>query len=110
MPHLLTGCSFSRTIWHEVLSWIRSTARPPVVEDDFVAWWTLVHKTTPRLLRKGTSSVTMLTAWCIWKHRNAIVFDYLHPSVGALMETIKTEARFWVSAGGHGIALLLPSA
>jgi hypothetical protein len=25
MSHILTGCPFSRTIWHEVLSWIRST-------------------------------------------------------------------------------------
>jgi hypothetical protein len=30
MQHLLIGCSFSRTTWYEVVSWIRSTAGPPV--------------------------------------------------------------------------------
>ncbi|KAK1606561.1 hypothetical protein QYE76_030234 [Lolium multiflorum] len=34
MTHLLTGCSFSKTIWFEVLSWIRSTSGPPS-EGDF---------------------------------------------------------------------------
>jgi hypothetical protein len=27
MQHLLVDCPFSRTVWHEVLSWVRSTAR-----------------------------------------------------------------------------------
>ena len=108
MQHLLTGCSFSRTIWHEVLSWIRSTSRPPVVEDDFVDWWSLVLNSTPQALRKGTSSLIMLSAWWIWKQRNAVVFDNRSPSVSALVETIKTEARTWVSAGARGLGQLLP--
>ena len=28
MCHILTGCSFSRSLWHNVLSWIRSTVHP----------------------------------------------------------------------------------
>ena len=106
MAHLLTGCPFSRTLWHEVLSWIRSISRPPVVEDDFADWWSLVLHSTPRLLRRGTSSVIMLTAWWIWKQRNAVVFDNGTPSVSALVETIKTEARDWVSAGARDLVLL----
>ena len=75
MAHLLTGCSFSMTVWFEVLSWIRSTSGPPTVEGDFAEWWSLVVRTAPRQLRKGTSSIIMLIAWWIWKHRNAAVFD-----------------------------------
>ena len=71
-------------------------------------WWVMAIKATPRMLRKGTSSAIMLTAWWIWKQRNAVVFDNARPSVRALMETIKTEARSWVSAGARGLALLLP--
>jgi hypothetical protein len=48
MTHLLIGCSFSMTIWYEVLSWIRSTSGPPTVEGDFAEWWSLVVRTAPR--------------------------------------------------------------
>ena len=42
-----TDCSFSRTIWHEVLSWIQSTSRLPVADDDFVDWWSIALHSTP---------------------------------------------------------------
>jgi hypothetical protein len=64
MRHLLTGCPFSRTVWHEVLSWIRSTAGPPDEEDDFVDWLKSAL-CSPHALRKGTSSLVMLTTWWI---------------------------------------------
>uniref|UniRef100_A0ACD5UTN6 Uncharacterized protein n=1 Tax=Avena sativa TaxID=4498 RepID=A0ACD5UTN6_AVESA len=76
MRHLLVGCPFSRSIWHEVLSWIRSTAVPSEEDEmDFVDWWLKVSQSTPRALRKGTSSLVMLTAWWIWKLRNSVVFE-----------------------------------
>jgi hypothetical protein len=37
-----TWCPFSRMLWHEVLSWIRSIAHPLVVDGDFAKWWALV--------------------------------------------------------------------
>ena len=76
-------------------------------ETIFIATVTQVLRSTARALRKGTSSVIMLTAWWIWKQRNTIIFDNVRPSVGALMETIKTEARSWVSAGANGLGHLL---
>ncbi|KAK1609169.1 hypothetical protein QYE76_032842 [Lolium multiflorum] len=52
MAHLLTGCSFSRTVWFEVLSWIRSTSGPPTVEGDFAEWWSLaVRRPSPAAQR-----------------------------------------------------------
>jgi hypothetical protein len=108
MTHLLTGCSFSRTIWFEVLSWIRSTSGPPASEGDFVEWWSQAVRTAPRQLRKGTSSIIMLTAWWIWKHRNAAIFDNAQPSVPSLLNDIKTEAQQWASAGAQGVRQILP--
>ena len=75
MQHLLAGCPFSRTLWYEVLSWIRSTAEPPVAEDDFVEWWSMAIQSTPHMLRKGTLSLLMLTTWWILKNRNTVIFD-----------------------------------
>jgi hypothetical protein len=110
MGHLLTGCPFARTIWHEVLSWIRSTAGPPDGEDDFVDWWKSALRSTPRAMRKGTSSLVMLTAWWIWKHRNAIIFDDANPDLGHLLDTIRSEARSWALAGAIGLGALIPAA
>jgi hypothetical protein len=50
----------------------------------------------------------MLTAWWIWKHRNAVVFDNVRPSVTTLFNDIVTEARLWADAGARGVRLLLP--
>jgi hypothetical protein len=48
MAHILIGCAFSKTIWFEVLSWIRLTMTPPMGEGDFADWWLLVIRSTPR--------------------------------------------------------------
>jgi hypothetical protein len=80
---------FCRTVWYEVLSWIWSTARPPRREDDFMEWWTRATRSTPHAMRKGTSSLIMLTAWWIWKHHNAVVFDGPLPDTSSLFETIR---------------------
>jgi hypothetical protein len=53
MEHLLVGCPFSRTVWHEVLSWVRSTARPPRRGDDFVGWWQGAARSTPPCFTQG---------------------------------------------------------
>jgi hypothetical protein len=52
----------------------------PVAGDDFTAWWAFVLRSTPTGLHKGTSSMILFMAWCIWKHRNAVVFDSTRPS------------------------------
>jgi hypothetical protein len=54
---------------------------------------------THRLLCKGTPSAIMLTAWWIWKHCKAAVFDNAQPSMASLLDTIKAEARSWAQAG-----------
>jgi hypothetical protein len=110
MQHLMAGCPFSRTVWYEVLSWIRSTARPPRREDDFVEWWTRATRSTLRAVHKGTSSLIMLTAWWIWKHHNAVVFDSALPDTSSLFKTIRSEAQAWASAGAIGIRALIPAA
>ncbi|XP_071676824.1 uncharacterized protein [Lolium perenne] len=107
MTHLLTWCSFSRTVWFEVLSWIRSTYGPPS-EGHFVEWWSQVVRTAPRQLRKGTSSIIMLTVWWIWKNRNAAIFDNAQLSVPSLLSDIKTEAQQWANAGARGVRQFLP--
>lgn len=78
MAHLLTGCYFSRMVWHELLSWIRLTPPPHpsrVASVDFVDWWQLSCHSIHTSVQKRPFSAIMLAAWCIWKHQNAIIFD-----------------------------------
>jgi hypothetical protein len=67
----------------------------------------LVVQTAPRQLRKGTSSLIMLTAWWIWKYRNDAVFENVCPSVTPFLGDIKIEARQWADAGVRGLRQLL---
>jgi hypothetical protein len=45
-----------------------------------------------KVLRKGLDSITLLTPWLIWKHRNACVFDRSQPSIFGLVDDIMEEA------------------
>ena len=83
-------------------------ASPPTTEGDLAEWWSLVLRTTPRRLWKGTSSLIMLTAWWIWKHRNAAIFDNARTSIPSPLSTIKAEAQVWANAGARGLRQLLP--
>lgn len=66
-----------------------------------------VHPLFPSYHAKGTASLIMLTAWSIWKHRNAAVFDNATPNFASLLDLIKTDARCWASAGPAGLGMLL---
>ncbi|KQK15730.1 hypothetical protein BRADI_1g24593v3 [Brachypodium distachyon] len=93
--HLLVDCPFSRTLWHEVLSWIRSTCAPPTVGIPFADWWQTSVYSAPSTTRKGAASIIILTAQWIWKHCDAAVFDNATPNIASLADQIKTEARIW---------------
>ncbi|KQJ97244.1 hypothetical protein BRADI_3g29642v3, partial [Brachypodium distachyon] len=105
--HLLVDCPFSRTLWHEVFSCIRSTCAPPTIGIPFADWWQTSVFSAPSTARKGTASIIMLTARWIWKHRNAAVFDNATPNIAFLADQIKTEARIWGRAGAVGLGALL---
>jgi hypothetical protein len=82
--------------------------RPPFAGDDFTAWWASVLCAIPHAVHKGTSLMILLTAWWIWKHHNAVVFDNTRPSVASLLDMIKAEAHEWAEAGACGVRQLLP--
>jgi hypothetical protein len=40
-----------------------------------------------------------LVCWCLWKHRNDIVFEGVTPSLGSVIQKILAEAEVWRDAG-----------
>ncbi|KAE8767191.1 Myosin-J heavy chain [Hordeum vulgare] len=108
MRHLLITCPFSRQVWHETLSWLRLTCRPPDREATLNDCWLHAKRETPKAMRKGLATITHLTAWLLWKHRNSCVFDGEQPSMTLLSARIREEAALWVRAGAVGLRVVLP--
>jgi hypothetical protein len=61
------------------------------------AWWDSARKLVHRRDRKGFDSLVMLTAWMLWKQRNARVFNEVRQqcNVQQLMTRIKEEFALW---------------
>ena len=110
MQHLLLACPFSRQVWHEVLGWARMAVDLPSADTPFQTWWTSCSDRSPAPVRKGLSSLIILTAWWLWKHRNSRVFDGATPSLTLIIDTIKDEARLWAKAGATGQQNFIPGA
>jgi hypothetical protein len=109
MRHLMLECPFTRKAWHEVLAWLRMTARAPNRKDTLMDWWLQAKQQTSKKLRKGLASAMLLTPWMIWKHRNNCIFQGTQPSVRSPVSRIKEEARLWAWAGANGLRVVLPS-
>jgi hypothetical protein len=60
--------------------------------------------TTPKPMRKGLPSMTLLIAWLLWKQRNACVFEGERSSTKNLLSQIRKEAALWAKAGGKWFA------
>uniref|UniRef100_A0ACD6AGM5 Uncharacterized protein n=1 Tax=Avena sativa TaxID=4498 RepID=A0ACD6AGM5_AVESA len=108
MHHLVMACPFSRQVWHEVLSWLRLPCQAPSDEPSLLDWWQASHRSLPKPIRKGLASITLLTPWMIWKHRNSCVLHHTSPSVRQLLIDIKEETAMWMSAGAKGLRFLVP--
>ena len=110
MHHLLTGCPFSRQVWHEILGWARVPIGLPDHGTPFQLWWQSSLDLAPTSMRKGLASLIILLAWWIWKQRNACIFDGATPSITFTSDTIKDEARLWAKAGAAGLHNIIPGA
>jgi hypothetical protein len=108
IQHILVDCPFSQLIWFEILTWMRSTYSPPVQGTKIEDWWLQAKQATPKQPRKGLATMTLLTAWMIWKQCNECTFDNARPNHTSTMSRIKVEAILWARAGALGLRVYLP--
>jgi hypothetical protein len=40
-----------------------------------------------------------LVCWCLWRHRNDIIFEGASPSSGSVIRKVLAEAELWRAAG-----------
>jgi hypothetical protein len=109
MMHLILVCPFAKQVWHEILAWLRLTCTPPDQEETLFEWWRKAKQGTPKLMRKGLRSITLMIPWMIWKHHNDCVFQGTQPSLSLLISHIKEEAKIWARAGAKGLRVILPT-
>jgi hypothetical protein len=97
LDHLLMGCVLSRDVWATCLRWWGKLHWMPKLDSSFVAW--LQEKRSgPGGDRDLWTGVT-LVCWCLWRHRNDIVFEKVAPSKAVVISAIATEAEMWRIAG-----------
>lgn len=100
VQHLLTTCVVARQVWFHILNPLNlATVAPRIAEKCFAEWWRRTMKKVTNERRKGVNSLIILTAWSIWIHRNACVFEGVAPSVSSIMRKIKDEHGLWCTAG-----------
>ncbi|XP_073355564.1 uncharacterized protein [Aegilops tauschii subsp. strangulata] len=107
LHHLLIGCVFSCIIWHGILSWCCPEIPVPDGTLDFLRWLSSALDTIAMEKRRGLSTIAALTAWSLWRHRNAVIFDKIAPSSASLLMVIKDDARSWAYAGAKGLSNII---
>lgn len=107
LHHLLVGCVFTRVTWHGILSWCCPETAAPDGTLGFFDWLSrsLLPMTPDR--RRGLSTIASLTAWSLWRHRNAVIFDKIVPSSTSLIAAIQEEARSWATARAKGLSAFI---
>ncbi|GJN38304.1 hypothetical protein PR202_gb27333 [Eleusine coracana subsp. coracana] len=110
VQHLLSICVVARKVWFQVLNSLNlGAAAPRNRERSFAEWWRKSLQKVDKDNRKGVNSLILLTAWCIWRHRNACAFEGVSPSAATIFHEVKNEYGLWCMAGakklevvGHG--------
>jgi hypothetical protein len=70
----------------------------------FCDWWMRVNNLVSGEIKRGLSSLIVLTAWKLWNHRNDCVFNGDSPSIQLVLRQALEEAHLWVLAGTRGLA------
>jgi hypothetical protein len=111
IQHLLCTCVFARQFWYYILSSLgMANLSPDSNESTFADWWAKVSKQVHKSKRRGFNSIIILGAWCLWLHRNKVVFDGVSPSIIGIKAIFLDEVEFWRLAGARHLEALVPGA
>jgi hypothetical protein len=89
--HLLLGCVLARSVWATCRRWWDKEDRLPTQMTAFVDWLRSWHRRKDDLCDFWIGIA--LVCWCLWRHRNYIVFEGATPSVGSVIRKILAETE-----------------
>lgn len=98
--------SFSRQVWHNMLS-VLGASTSQVGADTILDWWTSWRYRWNGDKRRGTDSLFALAAWELWKEQNTRCFHDALSTVQQVLVTIKSVANLWIDAGASKIGCLV---
>ncbi|KAG2648901.1 hypothetical protein PVAP13_1NG072050 [Panicum virgatum] len=103
--HLLVNCSFAKQIWWNMLSWMDCACTFPMPME-LHQWWKHIRQMQVKERRRGLDTLVMLILWCLWKERNARLFDNLSSNALEVQDRIKVDIKLWIDAGATRLGCL----
>jgi hypothetical protein len=100
LDHILMRCPYARQTWFECLGAAGLNIVEPSSDSTLEAWWEAARKLVHKKDRRGFDALVILTAFMLWKQRNARVFDNVRQqcNVPQLVVRIKDEFALWMLA------------
>ncbi|KAJ0818578.1 putative RNA-directed DNA polymerase [Helianthus annuus] len=93
--HILFNCLWSRSIWWNILVWIK--IRFPLQVNNVKDLFSYIKENPGgRVWKKSVYTIAIATVWRIWIARNKKVFEDNFLPVSAVVDQIKEESFSWV--------------
>jgi hypothetical protein len=104
--HLLVSCVFARQFWFNIFQKRGLAALSLGTEEAILRLGGILRLLALMEALKKASTLVILGAWCIWRHRNECVFYGVPPSVASSMSLVEDECSLWCLACAKGLSLL----
>ncbi|KAL8248807.1 hypothetical protein R6Q59_005675 [Mikania micrantha] len=92
--HLLIACHLASGVWQSISQWCNI---PPIYAFRIRDLLELPKNYKGNKTKKNLLHAVIITVvWCIWKIRNGIVHNGISPSIGSLVEEVKSLGFLWV--------------
>jgi hypothetical protein len=104
VDHILTQCPYARQVWFEVLRSAHLNIQEPDRDSSLEIWWLTARKRVRKTDRRRFDSMVIITAWTLWKQRNARVFGNVREQKDPLqtLVAIREEFQMWELARRGG--------
>ncbi|KAJ0445645.1 putative reverse transcriptase zinc-binding domain-containing protein [Helianthus annuus] len=94
VEHVFVSCGFAQSVWSVISQWCKLQPIYAFGIKDLVDIDAFI--TGSSKYKKALHAVVLTTFWCIWKHRNARVFEQAPCSIQSVIGEVKTFSHLWV--------------
>ena len=95
----MLNCSYSRSIWFEILSGLGRPELTPSAMENLQDWWTKITLHWPTKEAPKVRSLVLLAMRSIWLERNNRVFSRGARTEAGLLDAIMAEDERWKIVG-----------
>ncbi|XP_076893785.1 uncharacterized protein LOC143545875 [Bidens hawaiensis] len=94
VDHLFISCGLAQTVWSFISQWCKVPLIYAFSVRDLVELYK--YSSFPKDKAKVFHAVCLVSVWCIWKKRNALVHNGTPVRVTDLVEEIKAMSFLWI--------------